>query len=139
ITDPVNMDCKEQTTGLSVSITPIPRQEFEVEVTQDGKDILLHSLDFDWNLINLRQGAAAASGTGSTSMPGQVSDDGSFSAESSGTWPNLGSAGPVDIRQRFEGAFTDEGVSGNYLVDLFLHDYNTECHGSAKFIGNKLS
>ncbi|MDH5509887.1 MAG: hypothetical protein OEZ32_05965 [Nitrospinota bacterium] len=140
ITEPVNMKCQEKTTGLSVSITPIPRQEFKVDITQDGGDILLYSNDFNWNWINLRQdAAAAASGGDSTYMTGQVAEDGSFSAESTDTWPNDGSAGPVDIRQRFEGAFTDEGVIGKYFVDLFLHDYNTECHGSAGFTGNKLN
>ncbi|MDH5476921.1 MAG: hypothetical protein OEY50_01185 [Nitrospinota bacterium] len=139
ITDPVNLRCQEKTTGLAMSMTPLPSQEFRVEVTQDGENILLHSIDFNWNLINMRQAAQAGAQGDSTNMNGTVAEDGTFFAESYDHWPNAGDAGPVDIHQRFEGKFTDKGVAGAYIVEITLLNYNTECSGTSGFTGEKLN
>ncbi|MDH4184659.1 MAG: hypothetical protein OEV92_10580 [Nitrospinota bacterium] len=138
VTEAVNLSCKEKTTGIVINMTPLPAREFTVDVTRDGGAIVLNSTDFVWNLINLRMDQASATQTGTT-MEGTVDDNGVFSAQTTDTWTNTGSAGPVEITQKYQGKFTDTGVSGSYTVLMTLLNHNTECNGSAGFTGDKLN
>jgi len=138
ITEQVDLGCQEKSTGVAISLSPLPRQEFTVEVTQDGSDILLYSTEFDWNMINMRVNAAADAGN-TGGLTGKIASDGSFYAETTSVWTGNGDAGPMEITQRLEGWFTGEGVSGTYFVKLFIINYNTECQGNSGFTGEKIS
>jgi hypothetical protein len=139
VTEAVRLNCRQVNTGLEFFMSPLPSREFTVDVTRDGGAITLHSLDFKWNLINLRMDQDAATALPGVDLPGTVNDDGTFLAQTIDDWTNTGSAGPLKIRQRYEGKFTDTGVAGTYTVYLILQNYNTECNGSAGFTGQKLT
>ena len=137
-TDPVKMGCKEQTTGLSFSMTTLPSMTFNVNISEKDGVINLHSEDFAWNAINMRLSPAYSTNLPGTDIPGTINEDGVFVAEMTEEWDNpFGSAGPVTLTRRFEGKFIDRGVDGLFSVELTLKNYNSYCQGSSGFTGHK--